>query len=87
MSEKLNERLTIHDICIKFEKDHPATAIVTVEPTFERHNWIVSMIATGFAPDGKFSKETYRTIIFKKGDPECVVIDALNEMYAELYDV
>lgn len=87
MSETLIERLRIHDICAKFEKEHPAEVIVTVEPALEKHQWIISMVAAGFTPDGKFSKETYRTVIFKRLDPEYVVTDALNEMYAELYDV
>lgn len=87
MSEKLNERLRIHGICAKFETDHPAEVIVTVEPALVKHQWTIYMVAAGFTPDGKFSKETYRTVIFERLDPEYVVTDALNEMYAELYDV
>ena len=87
MSETLVARLRIHDICAKFEKDHPAEVIITVEPDLQPHHWMISMVAAGFTPDGKFSRGTYRMIIFKRTDPEYVVTDALNEMYAELYDM
>lgn len=87
MSETLIERMRIHGICAKFETDHPAEVIVTVEPDLQQHHWMISMVAAGFTPDGKFSRGTYRMIIFKRHDPEYVVTDALNEMYAELYDV
>lgn len=89
MSEKLNERLTILNICTKFEKDHHAEVIVYVEPDLDlrQHHWMISMTAAGFTPDGKFSKGTYRKIIFKRNDSEDVVVNALNDMYVELYDV
>lgn len=81
----LQERLRIHDICRAFEWDHFPKVLIVVEPGFTKGRWIVHMGATGFSPDGKFSKEATREIIFSRSGLKDKVWDELNAMYRELY--
>lgn len=85
---KLNERLSIHDICREFEweKEHLGKVLIVVEPGFGRHSWVIRMGATGFSSDGTFSKEVSRTVIFGKSGLKKAVTNVLEDMYGELYD-
>ena len=81
----INERLRIYDICKDFEWEHRPEVLICVEPGFSKGRWIVHMGATGFSPDGKFSKEATREIIFSRSGLKDKVWDELNAMYRELY--
>ena len=87
MSERLNERLALRDICKDFEWEHRPDVLIVVEPGFGKHQWVIHMGACNFSADGKFSKEASRTVIFGRENLKEQVLDVLNGMYAELYDV
>lgn len=82
----LQERLRIHDICKDFEWEHFGEVLIVVEPGFTKGRWIIRMGATGFSPDGTFSKEATREVIFGRNGLKERVLDVLIDMHAELYD-
>ena len=84
-------RLRIYDICRKFEwkkfaaEDGMPCVIIEVDPDrMSKYRFTIRMReATPF----KDSNEAYRSVIFAKNGLEEKVMDLLEEMYCELFDV
>lgn len=84
-------RLKIYDICRKFEwakfaaeDGMPCVIIEVDQDRMSKYRYTIRMCeATPF----KDSKEAYRSVIFAKNGLEGNVMDLLEEMYCELFDI
>ena len=85
LSERCKERMTIYNICKKFELDHSPNVLLLVDPGCAPHRWVLRMGYISFDGRGKFSKEASRTVIFGRKDLERQVKEVLEGMYKEVF--